>query len=577
MKRSRFFTILCVVLVFCVVGVICAPAQTFNSLLSFDEANGNGPRYGALVQGANGNFYGTTEYGGANLNGEVFEITASGMLTTLHSFCGEANCAGGLQPYAAPVLATNGNFYGTTWNGGANAQGVVYEITPAGKYSVLYTFCSRTNCADGGQPYAAPIQASNGNLYGTASSGGANNQGVVYEITSAGKYTPLYSFCSLTNCADGAAPLAGLVQAANGDFYGTTWSDGAGAAGTVFEITSTGKLTTLHSFCDEGVPCTDGANPSAALVQAANGNFYGTTQNGGDGEYGAGGTVFEITAAGKLTTLYTFCSLPDCADGYFPSGALVQATSGDFYGTTGDGGAAGEGPNGTVFEITAKGKLTTLYNFCSQAGCTDGAVPLAGLLQATNGTFYGVTNQGGTYSNAEYCSNACGTVFSLSAGLGPFVKTLPTSGKVGATVIILGNDLTGASAVRFGGTAATFTVESSTEIKATVPSGATTGTVDVTTSSGSALASNLSFRVMPQLTSFTPPGGPVGTVVTITGVSLTQTTEVAFGGVKATSLTVDSNTQVTATVPTGAKTGKITITTKGGTASSATSFTVSTS
>jgi uncharacterized repeat protein (TIGR03803 family) len=186
-------------------------------------------------------------------------------------------------------------------------------------------------------------------------------------------------------------------------------------------------------------------------------------------------------------------------------------------------------------------------------------------VQATNGNFYGTTSAGG--------ANNDGTVFSLSVGLGPFVETLPTSGMVGTAVIILGNNLTGATSVTFNGTPAKFTVvSSSTEIKTTVPSGATTGKVKVTTASGT-LTSNQTFRVTPQIKSFSPSSGPVTTPVVITGVSLTQTTKVTFGG-KAGAFTVNSDTQVTATVPAGAKTGRITITTPGGTATSATSFTV---
>jgi uncharacterized repeat protein (TIGR03803 family) len=209
--------------------------------------------------------------------------------------------------------------------------------------------------------------------------------------------------------------------------------------------------------------------------------------------------------------------------------------------------------------------LTTLYSFCSQTNCTDGEFPFGGLLQATNGDFYGTTAGGG--------ANGDGTVSSLSVGLVPFVETLPTSGKVGTAVKILGSKLTGTTSVSFNGTAATFTVVSATEISTSVPARATTGAVSVTTPSGT-LNSNVTFRVIPQITSFTPTNGAVGMVVTITGVSLTQTTAVTFGGVKATSFTVVSDTQVTATVPTGAKTGKIGITTPGGTAASATTFTV---
>ena len=226
---------------------------------------------------------------------------------------------------------------------------------------------------------------------------------------------------------------------------------------------------------------------------------------------------------------------------------------------------------GTVFEITPGGTLTTLHSFDG----TDGSYPAATLLEATNGNFYGTTTQGG--ASTACGSVTCGTVFSLSVGLRPFVETLPISGKVGTRVTILGNNLKGSTSVTFNGTSATFTVNSTgTAITTTVPSGATTGFVTVTTSGGT-LKSNKIFRVIPQISSFSPTSGPVGTVVTINGESFQASpagaTSVYFGGVKGT-ITSVSYTKITAKVPTGAKTGKITVTTPGGTATSAGTFTV---
>jgi uncharacterized repeat protein (TIGR03803 family) len=548
----------CILLLFCLAVAVASSATTFTTLASFHGTNGDRPYFVALVQGTDGNLYGTTSGGGVNGEGTVFSITPAGTLTTLYSFCSQTNCSDGYFPYAGLVQASNGSFYGTTGLGGANDEGTVFEITPAGALTTLYSFCSQTNCTDGELPEAGLVQAANGDFYGTTVSGGTFNEGTVFRITPSGTLTTLYSFCSQPGCTDGYFPYAGLVQASNGNFYGTTGNGGANGFGTLFEITPTGTLTTLHSFCSE-TDCSDGETPHAALIQAANGNFYGTTQYGGAS---SGGTVFEITAAGKLTTLYSFCSETNCTDGETPEAGLVQASNGKFYGTTEDGGASS---GGTLYEITPAGSLTTLYSFCFQTDCTDGDLPFGGLAQATNGTFYGTTYAGG--------ANSEGAVFSLTVGLGPFVQMLQVAGKVGASVIILGTDLTGATGVSFSGTAAKFTVVSATEITTTVPAGATTGTVSVTTPGGT-LDSNVKFRVLPQIKSFQPPSGPVGTVVTITGVSLTQTTAVTFGGVKASSFTVNSDTQVTVTVPAGAKTGKIGITTPGGMATSATSFTV---
>jgi uncharacterized repeat protein (TIGR03803 family) len=478
------------VFVLCATTAIALPAQTFTTLHRFDNTDGGSPDAG-LIQATNGSFYGTTYNGGANTGGTVFKITPTGALTTLYNFCSQSYCTDGGGVYAGLVQSANGDFYGTTVSGGANGYGTVFKITPGDKPTILYSFCSQgvyPACTDGASPYAGLVQAANGDIYGTTYSGGAHGGGTVFRIIPGGALTmPWYSFCSLSGCTDGSGPMAGLVQATNGNFYGTTSSGGAGASdGTVFKITPTGELTTLYSFCSQS-GCTDGYGPEAGLVQATNGNFYGTTSDGGAHGYG---TVFEITPGGKLTPLHSFCSqgvYPECMDGAFPYAALVQATDGDFYGTTLEGGANGYG---AIFKITPVGKLTPLYPFCSQGGypaCTDGAVPYAALVQATNGSFYGTTEEGG----AGY-----GTVFRLSVGLGPFVETQTTSGKVGAVVKILGTDLTSASSVSFNGTAAVFEVASSSLITATVPAGATTGTVEVVTPSGT-LSSNVPFRVLP--------------------------------------------------------------------------------
>jgi uncharacterized repeat protein (TIGR03803 family) len=236
------------------------------------------------------------------------------------------------------------------------------------------------------------------------------------------------------------------------------------------------------------------------LMQASNGNLYGTALIGGDTvnaycETGCG-TIFQVTPADQVSPLYSFCSKSNCTDGIYPYGALIQATDGNFYGTTTAGGAYPgycEGGCGTLFEMTSAGQLTTLYNFCAQGKCGDGSGPYAALLQATNGMFYGTTYFGGT-GNA--CRDGCGTVFSLSVGLSSFIETVPPTAKAGANVIILGNDLTGTTSVSFSGTAAAFTVVSRTEITATVPTGAKTGEVEVTTPSGT-LKSNAAFQVMP--------------------------------------------------------------------------------
>ena len=455
--------------------------------------------------------------------------------TTLHSFHG----TDGSEPQASLVQATDGNLYGTTFDGGTNGDGTVFKISPSGALTTLHSF----DGTDGQNPWAGVIQASNGNFYGTTLNGGAHTYGAIFEITSSGTLTTLHSF----DWTDGADPWAGLIQASNGNFYGTTPGGGTnGGYGTVFKITSGGTLTTLHSF-----DSTDGNNARAGLIQASNGNFYGTTYEGGANGYG---TVFKMTSSGKLTTLHSFSG----ADGAIPYGGLLQATDGNFYGTTQTGG--GSYNAGTIFKITSSGTLTTLHSFSG----ADGQYPYDALIQDTNGTFYGTTQSDGA---------GFGTVFSLSEGLHPFVKILTTSGKEGAKVGMLGQGFSSSSVVKFGGTKATTIVLSGTTfITATVPAAALTGSVTVTTGT-TTLTSTKTFDVLPTITTFTPESGPVGTPVTIKGTGLKQTTKVTFDGKSAT-FTVVSDTEITADVPTGAATGKISATTKGGSAASATSFTV---
>ena len=558
---------ICAVLVLCTATAISSYAQIFVTLysFSFNSSDGNDP-LGALVQGIDGNFYGTTHFGGAFKSGTVFKITPGGTLTTLHSFCAQTSCPDGSNIGAPLALGTDGNFYGTTSSGGANGYGTVFKITGAGALTTLYNFCAQTNCNDGIVPEAGLVQGTDGNFYGTTDGGGVGAFGTVFKITRAGALTTLYSFCpDGFTCTDGVGPVAGLVQGTDGNFYGTTSSGGAHSGGTVFKITPGGILTTLYSFCALA-NCADGYNPfEAVLVQGTDGNFYGTTSAGGVQSLG---TVFKVTPGGALTTLHSFCAQNNCTDGIYPYTGLIQGTDGNFYGTTTSGGSDLLSGYGTVFKITGTGTLTTLYSFCPQGlSCPgDGNTPDAGLVQGTNGTFYGTTSSGG--------ANGYGTVFSLSTGLLPFVETRPTSGKEGAKIRILGQGFSSSSVVKFGGIKATTIVLSgTTTITATVPAGALTGSVTVTTG-GTTLTSAQTFKVLPTITKFSPTSGSVGTPVVITGTGLKQTTSVTFGGVKATTVMLNSDTQVTADVPTGAKTGKIGITTKGGKVTSTTSFTV---
>ena len=396
MKKLRVLEIICVVFLFFAATAIASPAQVLTTLHSFNGTDGSYPIPG-LVQGSDGNFYGTTFEGGTNCNagcGTIFKITPGGALTVYSS-----DGANGCGFYPGLVQATDGNFYGAgTWCG-AYGGGTVFKMTPEGTLTTLYSFGSQPN--DGGNPTGTLVQAPDGNFYGTTYNGGTNRGcnfgegcGVVFRVTPSGTLTTLYNFCSQTHCADGSNPRAGLVRATDGNFYGTTYAGGANGAGTVFKITPSGTLTTLYSFCSKG-GCADGRYPEAALVQATDGNFYGTTYDAtADGVANGDGTVFKITPSGTLTTLYSF-SGPDGAN---PWAGLVQATDGNLYGTTSGGGANGRG---TVFKITPGGTLTTLHNFDG----SDGGGPSASLVQASDGNFYGTTAGGG--------ANGDGTVFRL--------------------------------------------------------------------------------------------------------------------------------------------------------------------
>lgn len=466
-----------------------AQGQTFTALHSFDDTDGYQP-YGALVQGTDGNLYGATYLGGASDLGTVFKITPSGTLTTLYNFCSQTNCADGEEPYGALIQATDGNFYGTTVGGGANADGSVFQITPDGTLTTLHSFCSQTGCSDGEQPYGGLIQATDGNLYGTTYFGGAYSHGTAFKITLSGALTTLHSFCADTGCTDGGYTQAGLIQGTDGNFYGTTINGGSHGTeyGTVFRLTPGGTLTTLYNFCDVGL-CEDGKQPQAGVIQASDGNFYGTTLAGGSL---SDGTVFKLTPGGTLTTLHIFCSESGCTDGSQPYAGLVQGTDGNLFGTTYSGGTSDScsGGCGTIFQVTTGGTLTTVYGFTGSTG----SEPFGGLIQDTDGSFYGTASAGGT--GCDKLSFSCGTVFSFSENLSSFVKTQPTSGPLGTAVNILGTDLTGATSVSFNGTSVAFTAVSASLITTTVPpAGVSNGFVTVTTPPSTTLTSNLPFEI----------------------------------------------------------------------------------
>src|SRR6267378_3693902 len=399
-------------------------------------------------------------------------VASAQTITTLHSFTFDDGANPNL---VTPTQGGDGNIYATTSIGGSKTVkcfcGTTFKMTPQGALTSV--------SVDGAIPDAGFLLGRNGLLYGTTSSGGASGNGEVFRLNSqTGVLTVLHSFAG----SDGASPEAPLTLGPGGEYYGTTAFGGANNFGTVFSITPSGTFKSLHSFSGAG----EGQNPSAGLTMGSDGALYGTTVAGGDiGQ----GSVFKLTPAGVVTVLHSF----NVTDGANPEAGLLQASDGKIYGTTFFGGLHGEG---AIFSITTDGTVTTLYSFPS-FDHVDGANPF-GLMQHTDGKFYGTTSEGGTSINCDsFDSIGCGTVFSLDLGLGPFVTFVVPSGKVGSVIEILGTDLTGATVVSFNGVpASSFKVVRGTLIKATLPAGATTGPVTVTTSNGT-LTSNVNFTVLP--------------------------------------------------------------------------------
>jgi uncharacterized repeat protein (TIGR03803 family) len=381
-------------------------AQTLTTLYNFTGTSDGDNPYGALVQGPNGDLYGTTSSDFGAGYGTAFEITTEGTFTTLYTFCSLPNCADGSYPVSGLTLANDGNFYGVTNDGGTHNYGTFFKMTPQGTLTTLYSFCSQANCADGYYPGAKLLQGLNGNFYGVTAYGGTTGFGTIFEVTKSGVLRTLYNFCSQSNCTDGSVPFGSLVQTKNGTFYGTTASGGAYGNyqyGTVYRLMPNGKLTTIYSFCSLS-NCADGYYLTSGVLLASNGKLYGTTAFGGPFlslcNNGTGcGTIFEIAPGGKLTTLYNFCSKPNCTDGDRPLAPLMQASNGEIYGSTPYGGEHGYG---TVFQLTLKGKLTTIHDFAY----TDGSEAFAALMQAADGSLYGTTLAGG--------SSGWGTVFRIS-------------------------------------------------------------------------------------------------------------------------------------------------------------------
>jgi uncharacterized repeat protein (TIGR03803 family) len=381
---------------------LAANGVAMTTLYSFgggaDGANPNG-----LVDGTNGLFYGTTRNGGTSGYGTVFQLPSNGVPATLFSFSGSNN---GARPLAPLLRASDGNFYGSTYQGGTNDYGSLFRITPAGALTMLRSL----DYPDGILPYGPPIQGTDGNFYGTGYEGGSGGFGTIFQFLPNGVLNPL---CTFTGAVDGAYVNCGVVQGADGALYGTTYRGGASSVGACFRVTTNGSLSTFFSLSSA-----NGSLPIAGLTPGSDGNFYGVTTAGG----GTNGAIFKVSPSGLYTKLFSFAG---GTNGSFPMAALLQALDGNFYGTTTYGGSYGLG---TLFRIAPDGSFATLAQFAG----INGANPIAPMIQSADGNIYGTTQNGGL--------NNRGVIFRLNiAGAAPQFTAQPADQSVFAGANVLFN------------------------------------------------------------------------------------------------------------------------------------------
>jgi uncharacterized repeat protein (TIGR03803 family) len=608
-------------------AVTAASAQTYTVLHTYPVGSGaySGITFPqVLSQGRDGNLYGSVSNSGAKAVGSIFKMTTGGTFTDIYDFCPGSTCTDGAYPLGGATLGFDGNLHGTTQGGGSANAGTVFKITPGGSLTTQHSFVNGTDDSvpayatlqgqdgntygvsigqyngqygaffkvsnsgvfttlhdfvytDGADPNL-PTQSTDGNFYGTALLGGSKGFGTVYKMTPAGKTTVLHNFLGFPD--DCTYPRGILVQGRDGNFYGTTYQGGSNNQGCVFKITPTGVFTIIHSFVYKS-PSFDGQLPWAGLTLGPDGNFYGTTANGGSKN---DGTLFKVTPSGTETVLYNFCD-PTC-NGYFPATPMVLGTDGNFYGNTN-----GNSNGGAVFYRLSM-NFSPLVNLVTWEGKVGQTVQILGQgFTGTTKVLFGSTpatfnNSSDTYMTATVPAGATtGTVTvttftstyksNRSFLVIPQITSFsPASVTVGSLLTINGVSLSQTSKVTVGGKNATFTIKSDSQVTATVPAGAKTGMKVTITTAGGVANSAAALPILPSISSFSPASGPVGTSVAIKGNTFIGTTKVTFGGVAATSYQVINDTEVDALVPSGAVTGKITITTSAGTATSSTNFTV---
>ena len=376
---------------------------------------------GELVQMADGSFLGTTSTGGASGDGTIFRRGTDGTLQTLVEFTGKDGSARGALPAGALVLAGDGNYYGTTAKGGAGDFGTIFSLTPGGVFTTVVEFTGATGFSAGAAPYGGFLLGQDGNLYGTTARGGNGDFGTIFSLAPDGTFYTTVEFTGNGAFNKGANPYSALVQTADGVLYGTTAKGGATDGGTVFSVTTDGTLKTLVQFTNNGA-INRGSAPYGALTAGAKGRLYGTTARGGGGDFG---TVFTMTTGGKLTTLLEFTGTVPGLPGAQPEAKLMLAADGNFYGSTLAGGAANAG---TLFRLTPAGRLTTLVNFSGDGATHKGSAPAAALVAGQDGALYGSTFRGGASNAGTLFSMTTGGVLATLAdfpGVNPATWSLP--------------------------------------------------------------------------------------------------------------------------------------------------------
>ncbi|HEY4841987.1 MAG TPA: choice-of-anchor tandem repeat GloVer-containing protein [Terriglobales bacterium] len=552
---SRRLAVVCSLLL--ALAAASVQGQTYNDLYDFNCAIGTCFPYnfGYLTQGLKGNLFGTSTQTNTFLLGGVFEISRTGgLVANFYDFDGLSD--GGF-PNGGVTLASDGNFYGTSAADGAFGFGTLYQVTPAQTQNVKHAFTSTE-----GAPLVAPVEVNNGT---TDALYGVTNNGTTYQLT-----LPKGTYKNFPKKAPGTA-FGPLIQAPDGNLYGVTQTGGTNNLGTVFQMTAAGVIKVIHSFSGS-----DGSSPNGPLTWNLSEitwdkNLYGTTATGGAN---GSGEIFQVSTTGAFNVLHNFDGyvggLTCNNDGGSPVAGLTFDSNGLFYGVTSVGGAK---CIGTVFDTNTTGGFKKIFDF-DESGATPyyGDLAYTTLMKGTDGCFYGLTSSGGK-PNGQ--TNPMGNAYSLCPE--NTIHIVRVEGPVfvapGVAVEILGDNLTEAFQVAFNGESAQFSPQADTFLTAQVPTDAVDGFVTVTLESGLQMQTDSPIHILPTITNLDPSSGPVGTQVGVVGGGFVGAKKVTFGGVKA-SFTVVTPTLIQATVPSGAKTGKVAVKTPNGTAQSKQTFTV---